>query len=92
VQGYFNYHAVPRNLDRLGAFRDRATRLWRGVLLRRGQKRRPNWDRLHRLAERYIPRPCVLHPYPEQRFAATHPRQEPHAGNPHVGICAGGVG
>ncbi len=29
VQGYFNYHAVPGNLDSLGVFRDRVTRLWR---------------------------------------------------------------
>jgi RNA-directed DNA polymerase len=74
VQGYFNYHAVPRNLDSLTAFRDRATRLWRWTLRHRGQKRPPNWTRLHRLAERWIPHPRVLHPYPEQRFAVTHPR------------------
>jgi group II intron reverse transcriptase/maturase len=74
VQGYYNYHAVPRNLDRLGVFRERVTRLWRWTLRHRGQKRRPPWDRLHQLAERFIPRPRVLHPYPEQRFAASHPR------------------
>lgn len=28
VQGYFNYHAVPGNLDRLTAFWTRVTRLW----------------------------------------------------------------
>ena len=27
VQGYFNYHAVPGNLDSLGVFRERVTRL-----------------------------------------------------------------
>jgi RNA-directed DNA polymerase len=74
VQGYFNYHAVPRNLDSLTGFRDRVTRLWRQTLRRRGQKRPPNWTRLHQWAERWIPHPRVLHPYPEQRFAASHPR------------------
>jgi RNA-directed DNA polymerase len=74
VQGYFNYHAVPRNLDSLQAFRERVTRLWRRTLRRRGQKRPPNWTRLHQLAVRWIPYPRVLHPYPEQRFAASHPR------------------
>jgi len=74
VQGYFNYHAVPGNLVRLGVFRERVTRFWRRTLRRRGQRRRLNWARLHRLAERWLPRPRVLHPYPEQRFAATHPR------------------
>ena len=57
VQGYFNYHAVPRNLDSLQAFRDRVTRLWRQTLRRRGQKRPPNWTRLHPWAERWIPHP-----------------------------------
>jgi RNA-directed DNA polymerase len=74
VQGYFNYHAVPGNLLRLGVFRKRVTRLWRRTLLRRGQRRRLNWARMSRLAERWLPRSRVLHPYPEQRFAATHPR------------------
>jgi RNA-directed DNA polymerase len=74
VQGYFNYYAVPGNIYSLGAFRERVTRLWRRTLVCRSQKHRPNWDRIHRLAERWIPRPCVLHPYPDRRFAATHPR------------------
>ena len=74
VQGYFNYHAVPGNMESLNVFRHRVTRLWRRVLLRRGGKRRPNWTRLHRLAEHWLPTPCVLHPYPEVRFAASHPR------------------
>src|SRR6202171_1551311 len=38
VQGYFNYHAVPRNLDSLGALRDRVTRLWRGRMRRLGHE------------------------------------------------------
>jgi hypothetical protein len=32
------------------------------------------------------------HPYPEQRFNVTHPRQEPCAVMPLAGICAGGRG
>jgi hypothetical protein len=74
VQGYFNYHAVPGNLVRLGVFRERVTRFWRRTLRRRGQRCRMNWASFHPLAERWLPRPRVLHPYPEQRFAATHPR------------------
>jgi group II intron reverse transcriptase/maturase len=74
VQGYFNYHAVPGNTDSLGIFHQRVTRLWRWVLRRRGQQHRPNWARIRRLAARWIPEPRVLHPYPELRFAANHPR------------------
>ena len=74
VQGYFNYHAIPGNARNLGIFRERVTRHWRRTLIRRSQQRRLNWGRIHRLAERWIPKPRVLHPYPERRFAANHPR------------------
>ena len=74
VQGYFNYHAVPGNLSRLCIFRNRVIRLWRWALRRRGQKRRPNWARMSRLAQRWLPVPRALHPYPAARFAAHHPR------------------
>jgi RNA-directed DNA polymerase len=74
VQGYFNYHAVPGNLSRLYIFRNRLIRLWRWALRRRGQRRRPNWARMERLAERWLPVPRALHPYPDARFNAHHPR------------------
>lgn len=74
VQGYFNYHAVPGNLDSLGVFRARLTRLWRAQLIQRSQRHRCTWARLARLAARWLPVPRVLHPWPTQRFAATHPR------------------
>ena len=74
LQGYFNYHAVPGNLSRLCIFRNRVIRLWRWALRRRGQKRRPNWARMSRLAQRWLPVPRALHPYPAARFAAHHPR------------------
>ena len=74
VQGYFNYHAVPGNLDSLGVFRERVTRLWRRTLLSRSQTHRLPWTRMHRLAARWIPEPRVLHPYPEVRFAARYLR------------------
>ncbi|HEY1471935.1 MAG TPA: reverse transcriptase domain-containing protein, partial [Candidatus Acidoferrum sp.] len=51
VQGYFNYHAVPGNLDRLKAFRTRVTRLWRRALLARSQKHRLTATRIIRSTE-----------------------------------------
>jgi RNA-directed DNA polymerase len=74
VQGYFNYHAVPGNMQRLNVFRERVTRLWRRALRRRSQKHRLTWARIHRLVAVWLPRTHVLHPYPNARFAATHPR------------------
>ena len=74
VQGYYLYHAVPGYLDSLWTFRTRLTRLWRTQLLHRSQRHRCNWDRMARLAERWLPKPRVLHPWPTQRFAVSHSR------------------
>ena len=70
VSGYFNYHAVPGNLIRLGGFRSAVCRLWRQALKRRSQRNRLQWSRCGRLADLYIPRPRNAHPYPEDRFAS----------------------
>jgi len=74
VRGYFQYHAVPGNMASLGLFRERLARLWRHAIRRRSQKRRPNWGRLQRWFDRWLPRPCILHPFPHARFDARHPR------------------
>lgn len=74
AQGYFNYHAIPGNMDSLSAFRFRLTRLWRTSLIHRSQKHHLDWTRMRRWADRWLPQPRVLHPYPRVRFDATHPR------------------
>src|SRR5216683_2241940 len=74
VQGYFNYHAIPGNTDSLFAFRHQAIRLWRSMLIHRGQKHHLTWVRMRRLADRWLPQPRVLHPYPRVRFDAIYPR------------------
>jgi group II intron reverse transcriptase/maturase len=74
VRGYYQYHAVPGNIASLGVFRERLIRQWRHVLRRRSQKRRPNWDRLSRHFDRWLPHPHILHPFPQVRFDARHPR------------------
>src|SRR6266699_1977692 len=74
VAGYFRYHAVPGNLDQLRVFGRRLRRLWHRVLCRRSQKGALPWDRVTPIFDRWIPVPRVLHPYPTQRFFASHPR------------------
>ena len=74
VQGYFNYHAVPGNGKRLLAFRDAVSRYWRQALRRRSQRSRIDWERMERLVRRWIPSVRILHPYPNVRFDAIHPR------------------
>ncbi len=74
VAGYYRYHAVPGNLDQLRVFGRRLRRLWHRVLCRRSQKGALPWDRVTPIFDRWIPVPRVLHPYPTQRFFASHPR------------------
>ena len=87
VLGYFQYHGVPNNGDALAAFRYHVIGLWRGVLRKRSDKDQTTWDRINRLAAWWLPRPRISHPWPNQRFAVTHPRWEPDAGDPHVRLC-----
>jgi hypothetical protein len=79
TSGYYQYHAVPGNLHRLHLFRWRLRWLWWHALSRRGQRRRVSLDRLTRFMDRWVPLERVLHPYPMQRFDATHPRWKPYA-------------
>jgi len=84
VRGYFNYHAVPTNARALNVFRHHVIDLWRRTLRLRSQKDRVTWTRMTQLANDWLPRPIILHPWPSDRFAVTHPRWEPYAGKPHV--------
>jgi group II intron reverse transcriptase/maturase len=74
VAGFFAYHAVPTNSRSLGAFRYHVTNLWRRSLRRRSQKDHTTWARVTKLADDWLPRPRILHPWPNQRFAVKHPR------------------
>lgn len=79
VRGYFNYHAVPTNAERLGDFRHHVLNLWRRALKRRSQRDRTTWTDMDRLAATFLPPARILHPWPDARFAAKHPRWEPGA-------------
>src|SRR3954469_3369029 len=91
VKGYFNYYAVPTNNQALAAFRFYVTELWQRSLRRRSQKDGTTWEQITQSAKDWLPKPDTLHPWPRIRFAVTHPRWEPYAGNPHVRFCAGGA-
>jgi RNA-directed DNA polymerase len=74
VTGYFAYHAVPTNAAALCAFRDEITERWWWTLRRRSQKSALNWPRMKKLADDWLPKPRILHPWPNQRFAVKYPR------------------
>jgi RNA-directed DNA polymerase len=86
VMGYFNYHAVPTNINALSAFRFSVLMLWHRALRRRSQVDRTLMEKTKRLGEQWLPTPRILHPWPNQRFAVKHPRGEPSARIVHARI------
>jgi RNA-directed DNA polymerase len=91
LRGYFAYHAVPTNSVALNEFHGIVLWHWLRALRRRGQRDKSTWASINRLADRWLPKPRILHPWPNQRFAVKHPRWEPYAGVPLVRFCAGGA-
>jgi len=80
VTGWFASPAVPGNHAALAAFQHNGMNLWRCALRRRSQKGAMTWKEVARLADRWLPKPRILHLWPLHRFAVGHPRQEPYAG------------
>jgi group II intron reverse transcriptase/maturase len=74
VTGHLAYFAVPTNSRGIEAFRYHVVDLWRRALKRRSQRDRTTWQRITRISDDWLPKPHILHPWPNQRFAVTHPR------------------
>jgi RNA-directed DNA polymerase len=70
LQGHYEYYAVPDNIEAMRGFRERVIRHWRHALSRRSQKGRLTWERTRCLADRWLPQPRILHPWPNVRFDA----------------------
>jgi group II intron reverse transcriptase/maturase len=77
VRGYFQYHAVPGNEQRLRAFLHEVKRSWLRALRRRSQRTHWTWTRFKERLGVLLPEVEILLPYPTERFDAKHPRQEP---------------
>ena len=71
VRGHFRYYGVPRNGPALTLLRQQVVGLWLRSLRRRSQKHRVTWERMWRLASRWLPTARIHHPYPEQRLCVT---------------------
>jgi len=76
-EGYFQYHAVPGNEERLKAFGHEVRRTWLRTLRRRSQRTRWTWERFLERLGNLLPAVEIQHPHPTERFDAKHPRQEP---------------
>lgn len=71
LRGYYRYFGVPRNGRALNSFRYHVTKIWFRTILRRSQRSKINWERMERIAKRWLPYPTIQHPYPEQRLRVT---------------------
>ena len=76
LRGAFNYYAVPGNLKSMRMFYTAIGRMWMKSIRRRSHKARERWtwERFYRLQTRWLPRPRISHPYPDQRFNASYSR------------------
>lgn len=69
VQGYYNYHSIPRNWHAMDKFTRAVLRMWWKSLRRRSHKSNCDWKRFYRrIARRWMPPLKVMHPYPEKRL------------------------
>jgi group II intron reverse transcriptase/maturase len=74
VAGHLAYFAVPTNSRAIEAFRHHVVDLWRRALKRRSQRDKTTWTRITRISDDWLPKAHILHPWPDARFAVTHPR------------------
>jgi RNA-directed DNA polymerase len=74
VRGYFQYHAIPGNEQRMKSFRKDVLHKWLWQLRRRSQRSRWTWERFQETLGVLLPSVEILHPWPEARFAAKHPK------------------
>jgi len=68
IRGHFNYYGVPLNSRAIGAFHHWVTWHWKRALSRRSQKGHVTWERMRRIARRWLPPVRIVHPYPYQRL------------------------
>ena len=73
-EGVFPILCDPGNEAKLKTFRQDVLRLWLCQLRRRSQRSRWTWQRFLQSLGVLLPEVHILHPYPEARFDAKHPR------------------
>ena len=75
VQGHFNYFAVRGKMKTLEIFRRELNKAWFFALRRRSHKAKTlTWDRMNRLIKTWIPKPKLIHPFPNQRLHVNYSR------------------
>ena len=69
IRGSMNYYGVPGNFRAMDTFRSEICKMWLRALRRRSQKASKfTWDKFKKIVNQYLPKTCIVHPYPSQRF------------------------
>ena len=89
LRGWMAYYAVPMSGSAIPAFRHHMIERWHGALMRRSQRHRLTWTRMKTIADRYLPIPRILHPWPEKRFLVTIQGGSPVRRGARRDLCGG---
>jgi site-specific DNA recombinase len=73
VRGYFQYHAVPGNWERMKRISPGCVAHLVSSLTRRSQRSRLNWERFRSRLGDLLPPVQIPQPYPDERFDGKHP-------------------
>lgn len=68
IRGHNRYFGVPLNYRALRTFHHEVVKLWYRTLKRRSHKSKTTWKRMGRLAETWLPKPQIVHLYPDKRL------------------------
>ena len=71
LRGRTAYYAVPMSGSSDLCVPAHMIERWHDALMRRSQRRRLTWARMKTIADRYLPFPRILHPWPEKRLLVT---------------------
>ena len=77
IGGHVRYYGVPMNSGAITRFRYIIVQLWKRSLERRSQRSRLTWERMTRLAAKWLPPARVCHPYPLVRLGVTTQGRSP---------------
>jgi RNA-directed DNA polymerase len=68
IRGHMQYYAVPLNFEAIATFHNAIVCMWRRGLCRRSHKGHVTWPQMLRIAKSFLPRPRIMHPWPDQRL------------------------
>lgn len=74
VTGHFAWSAIPTISRARSALRRHVVDLWPRLPRRCSEKGHMAWDCIATLGGEWLPKPRVLHPWPNHGFAVIHPR------------------